>query len=169
MLPHDEYLTLEQAAALTGLRKRELRAMVRSGRLPAIRRERCWYVQRTDVVAWREAATMKKARATNQHDQATNVPVQRGAEREELLLVLHMLQEKDAQLATLQEERVRLAGQVGFLQAQLAERDVRLQLLEATNEPPQLPALTEGARAQGRAEESTGIWRRLLHPRASIG
>jgi hypothetical protein len=56
-----------------------------------------------------------------------------------MLLILEMLREKDEQIARLQEDRVRLSGQVGYLQAQVQERDARLRLVEAA-------AIESGAR-----------------------
>ena len=53
------------------------------------------------------------------------------APRPELIAVLDMLAQRDAQIAALQDERARLYAQLGLLQGVLAERDGRLRPLKA--------------------------------------
>lgn len=201
-------LTIEQAAAASGFGKKALRAMVRDGSLPAVRREGCWHVAAADLLslggarpagvvgraarptlpppsaadphpeavvipaAWSsasEGATPRPARrhdreavrgrasdrtvvaadagegaregaggtagADDHHPAADIVPgvavPRTEAPRAELLAVLEMLAKRDAQIATLQDERVRLYAQIGLLQGVLAEREGRMRPLRA--------------------------------------
>ncbi len=62
-----------------------------------------------------------------------------------MLALLEMLREKDEQIARLQEDRVRLSGQVGYLQAQVGDRDARLKLLEAATIESAAPRLLRAA------------------------
>jgi hypothetical protein len=76
--------------------------------------------------------------------------------RDEILAFIGLLRDRDEQLALLQDERARLTGQVGYLQAQLADRDARLVALEsaAVNTPRQLPAHTSSGSHDARIDQS---------------
>jgi len=197
-------LTIEQAAAASGFGKKALRAMVRDGSLPAVRREGCWHVAAADLLrlggarpagvvgraarptlppspaadphpeavvipaAWSSASEGATPRPARRHDReavrgrasdSTVVAADTGegaggtastddhhpaadivpgvaapraeAPRAELLAVLEMLAKRDAQIATLQDERVRLYAQIGLLQGVLAEREGRMRPLQA--------------------------------------
>jgi len=197
-------LTIEQAAAASGFGKKALRAMVRDGSLPAVRREGCWHVAAADLLslggahpagvvgraarptlpppsaadphpeavvipaAWSSASEGATPRPTRRRDReavrgrasdTTVVAADTGggaggiagaddhrpaadivpgvaaprteAPRAELLAVLEMLAKRDAQIATLQDERVRLYAQIGLLQGVLAEREGRMRPLRA--------------------------------------
>ena len=137
----DDLLTLEQAAQLTGRAKRALRELAQSGRLPAVRRKGQWLFARADLRAVGYGHSADEAR----NGQAAPMP----PVREEMMALLELLRQRDAQIGALQDERMRLAGQVGFLQGQLLEREQRLSLLQAAgiNQPDAL--------AMARPEERT--------------
>ncbi|MDB5076751.1 MAG: hypothetical protein JWO42_2930 [Chloroflexi bacterium] len=138
----DEYLTLGKAETESNLPKRDLRRLVRTGRLPAIRKDGRWHIHREDLSKLELRAGQAPDGAPDHNDgvampgaletaNASHTPADAGG-RAEMLALIELLKERDDRLATLQDERVRLASQVGYLQAQLAERDARLHLLEAT-------------------------------------
>lgn len=93
------------------------------------------------------------------------------APRAELLAVLAMLVQRDAQIAALQDERAHLYAQLGLLQGVLAERDGRLRPLKAQRvakpyredgsattalaEPAQGSVGTQGASAASQAPTDT--------------
>jgi hypothetical protein len=126
----DNYLTLGEAATISGRSKRNMRDLVRSGRMPAIRRDGRWHIHRTDLIDSRLPPGAGAPELRDKPSQAVPAGGQFEA-REEFLALIRMVREKDEQLTKMQDERIRLAGQVGYLQAQLAERDIRLRLLEA--------------------------------------
>jgi excisionase family DNA binding protein len=130
----EDLLTLDQAAELSGLGKATLREMVRSGRLPAVRREGRWSIARADL-AWLplvapRGGSAKARKGAPEPDQSASAPASSQL-RSEVLAMIDLVRERDAQIADLQDERVRLAGQVGFLQGQLGEREERVRMLEA--------------------------------------
>ena len=196
-------LTIEQAATASGFGKKALRAMVRDGSLPAVRREGCWHVAAADLInlggpsavrtvtpaarssplpspvvaseagigeipaavplepegatpprgrvaapiAARDGAAGGRAVASASGAgaregkgepagvaglpaaslaAATEITSGVAVPRAELLAVLEMLGQRDAQIAALQDERARLYAQLGLLQGVLAEREGRL-------------------------------------------
>ncbi|HWE64065.1 MAG TPA: helix-turn-helix domain-containing protein [Chloroflexota bacterium] len=133
----DALLTLRQAAALSGRGKKELLALVEHGRLPAVRREGRWLIPRADLA--RFASSLAAAAAPSMVPvQGSGAPIAHAGTmlsatgaREETTLLLDALRRRDEQIAQLQEERVRLTGQLGFLQGLLVEREARLRELEA--------------------------------------
>jgi hypothetical protein len=155
----DEYLTLGRAEAEYKLPKRELRRLVRTGRLPAIRKDGRWHIHRSDLTPF-EVRAGKSPEQALRRDAGTPTPALPGTARwspastadvegrPEMLALIELLKQRDDRLAELQDERVRLASQVGYLQAQLAERDARLRLLEAGAIEPSL--------AEGRLHAEAG-------------
>ena len=152
----DDLLTLDQAAELSGLGKATLREMVRIGRLPAVRREGRWSIARADL-AWLplvapRGGSAKARKEAPEPDQSASAPA--GPQlRSEVLAMIDVLRERDAQIAGLQDERMRLAGQVGFLQGQLGEREERVRMLEAA-----LLGIQEGRVARDAMAKLTTGW-----------
>jgi hypothetical protein len=141
MMEHNE-LTLSEAAAATGMAKRQVREMVRQGRLPASRRDGAWYVLRADLDALRGRPA---AALSSNADLRPALNTQPAEPRPETPALIEMLREKDAMIARLQDERVHQARELGYLHAQLAERDLRLRLLEGSAiEQPARPRLPVG-------------------------
>ncbi len=142
----DDHLTLSQASSQSGRSKRELRSLAHSGKLPAIRRGKRWLVSRADLVslgqpvATVQVAGIEKPPATELDGRESSTA------HANFLMLLEMLRDRDEQIARLQEDRVRLSGQVGYLQAQVSDRDNRLKLLEgATIEGTSRRMLVESA------------------------
>jgi len=122
--PH--LLTLEEAAARAGLRKRDVRRLVIDGRLPAVRADGRWRVAMSDLDRLPTTATPTSPHADRGEPEPEPNPGPAG----ELSIVLAMLRERDQQLNDLQDERARLSSQVGFLLGRLSEREERIQFLE---------------------------------------
>lgn len=141
MMEHNE-LTLSEAAATTGIAKRQVREMVRQGRLPASRRDGAWYVLRADLDVLRDRPATAPSTNAALRPALNTQPAEA---RPETPVLIEMLREKDALIAHLQDERVHQARELGYLHAQLAERDLRLRLLEGSAiEQPARPSLSEG-------------------------
>ena len=140
-MPDDTFVTLGQASALTGCSKRKLRALLLSR--PASGSPPRRAVARSSLRLGRLQHSKHSAANAipgKQPDQSAAVPIAPVAPSD-ILMILEMLREKDQQIARLQEDRVRLSGQVGYLQAQVSERDTRLRLLEAAAIEGVLPRL----------------------------
>ncbi|HVC79262.1 MAG TPA: helix-turn-helix domain-containing protein [Chloroflexota bacterium] len=122
--PH--LLTLEEAAARAGLRKRDVRRLVIDGRLPAVRADGRWRIAAADL----DRLPIKTAPNAPITDSIVPEADPDPGPASELSLVLDMLRERDRHLNDLQDERARLSSQVGFLLGRLSEREERIQLLE---------------------------------------
>jgi excisionase family DNA binding protein len=118
-------LTLEEAATRCGYRKRDLRALVRDGRLPAIRAGGHWRVAPADLalLPGRPALPTPAALPTTADSPPT-------PSTDPVAALIELLRERDRKLAELQDERAQLTGQVGFLLGQLTEREERILVLE---------------------------------------
>jgi hypothetical protein len=139
----DDLLSLDQAARYIRRPKRELRELIRRGSIPAVRRDAKWMVQRRDLSAYAPAmAITTRIEPSIVAPKAAANSTDPGTPREEILAFISLLRDRDEQLALLQDERARLAGQVGYLQAQLADREARLSAGETTRLEPMrsLPA-----------------------------
>jgi excisionase family DNA binding protein len=128
-------LSLEEAAERTGYRKRELRALVREGRLPAVRSGKRWQVAPADLAALptrRSPATEPVPTEPPTPEPETLPAVEVPAEKtaDPLMALIELLRERDQKLGELLEERSQLTGQVGFLLGQLSEREERIHQLE---------------------------------------
>jgi excisionase family DNA binding protein len=128
-------LSLEEAAERSGYRKRELRALVREGRLPAVRSGKRWQVAPVDLAALptRNGAAPEPlptgpAAAEPETLPTIEVPTEKAADP--LMALIELLRERDQKLGELLEERSQLTGQVGFLLGQLSEREERIHQLE---------------------------------------
>jgi len=117
-------LTLDEAAARSGYRKRELRALVREGRLPAVRAGKRWQIAPADLAGLPSRIT------TPEPTPLPTVEVAAGTSADPLIALIELLRERDQKLTELLEERSQLTGQVGFLLGQLSEREERIQRLE---------------------------------------
>jgi excisionase family DNA binding protein len=123
-------LTLEEAASRSGYRKRELRALVREGRLPAVRSGKRWQVATADL-AMLPSRIVSPPEAPEPEAQPTvEAPSEKSTDP--VIALIELLRERDRKLAELLEERSQLTGQVGFLLGQLSEREERIQWLERT-------------------------------------
>ncbi len=118
-------LTLEEAATRCGYRKRDLRALLRDGRLPAIRAGGHWRVAPADLalLPGRPALPTPAALPTTADSPPT-------PDTDLVAALIELLRERDRKMAELQEERAQLTGQVGFLLGQLTEREERILALE---------------------------------------
>ncbi len=130
-------LTLEEAAIRSGYRKRELRALVREGRLPAVRSGKRWQVATADlailpsrIVSPTDPAPPDPAPPEPEALSTVEAPAEKNADP--VIALIELLRERDQRLAELLEERSLLTGQVGFLLGQLSEREERIQWLERT-------------------------------------
>lgn len=121
-------LTLDEAVARSGYRKKTLIALLHNGRLPGARRDGEWLIAAADLSSLPPPAKSAAASAAPKAQRARLLPPDPG--HHELDALLTLLRDRDQQVAALQDERARLAGQVGFLQAQLLERESRIRLLE---------------------------------------
>jgi hypothetical protein len=127
-----EWLTLGRAALISGYRKKALLALIERGRLPALRRDGKWLVARADLARLAPLTMPSSAPPSSESKDALAEPL-RAAQSSTMDLgpLLEALRDRDEQIAQLQEERARMAGQIGFLQGVLVEREARLRLLEA--------------------------------------
>jgi hypothetical protein len=157
-----EWLTLRQAASLSGYSKKALLALVERGHLPAARTDGKWLIAAADLVRLPRPAPATARQKAPAHDpllvppEIPTAPASSlGPPRAELALLLDALRERDEQIARLQEERARLAGQVGFLQGLLIEREARQRVLDAVPaarpESPVTAAPVEGESTQATA------------------
>lgn len=134
-----DWLTLRQAARRSGYRKKVLLALVERGQVPAVRRAHRWLIAPADLAHLRPAATPSAPAPGAPISAAPGAGETRAAAeaqgtvdgRGDLTPLLDALRARDEQIARLQEERARMAGQIGFLQGLLVEREVRLRVLEA--------------------------------------
>ncbi len=134
-MDEDTLLTLEEAATHSGYRKRELRALVREGRLPAVRAGKRWQVAVSDLAMLPSRAAAPPAPPPPPVVEEPAVEAQVGQVRDDkasdpVIALIELLRERDHKLTELLEERSQLTGQVGFLLGQLSEREERIQRLE---------------------------------------
>ena len=122
-------LTLEEAATHIGYRKRELRALVREGRLPAVRAGKRWQVAPSDLPCCPRGSPRRRSlnRLLPPKPQPSGP---RPTKSDPMIALIELLRERDQKLTELLEERSQLTGQVGFLLGQLSEREERIQRLE---------------------------------------
>jgi excisionase family DNA binding protein len=128
---NDEWLSLGQAAALSGLERQTLRELLRSGRLPGIRQQGRWRIARADLAALGERRPSGPGRGgPNRASSAVS------GEQAQLAMILR---EREAEIRRLQDERLQMARLIGFLQARVMERDARIAVLEARALPETVP------------------------------
>src|SRR5581483_6406337 len=107
-----ELLSIQQAAAISGRKKKALLALVEQGRLPAVRRQGRWLIARDDLArlppSQAEAAQAQAAPPDGATLRASAPPA---GTRDELVVLLDALRQRDEQIARLQDERAHLTGQ----------------------------------------------------------
>lgn len=154
-----QWLSLDRAAAASGIERRALRELLRSGRLPAVRRKGRWRVARRDLAPLAALTSLERLAGASALGTAPS------AERDGSPSLATVLAERDAAIRRLEEDRLQMARLIGFLQAQVHERDARLALFEAsaaahppahagrTNGPPHLGVAAGPQAAIGAGDE----------------
>jgi len=125
-MDEDQLLTLEEAAARAGVRKRDLRKLVVEGQLPAVRADGRWRIAAPDL----DRLVPKAAEETSDIQAPVAQPLPEARTSQDLLALIDLLRERDHQLNESQDERAQLTGQLGFLLGQLREREERIHVLE---------------------------------------
>ncbi|HEY8286599.1 MAG TPA: helix-turn-helix domain-containing protein [Chloroflexota bacterium] len=121
-----QLLSLEEAAARAGVRKRDVRRLVIDGRLPAVRADGRWRIAAPDLDRLLAKTTSETSIA---HPEVAE-PAPGARPVSELSVLIDMLRDRDRQLGELQDERAQLSSQIGFLLGRLSEREEHIHSLE---------------------------------------
>jgi excisionase family DNA binding protein len=134
-----DVLSARQAADLCGVSEKTVRTWIRQGKLPAQRSDRSFRILRADVADLAAAHAADSANGRNPgagvRDLAADDERGPGAESADGVAMLEMVR----LVGRLQEENRNLAGQVGYLQAQLQVAQDQVRALEAPSMSQDVP------------------------------